>query len=358
MENSNETIDVASTMSQVNNEKNMNGKGKAAIWLVIGALAVFIIIAFLPSRHEKAAEPATPQVTQKENHTQEMQANMATLHKDSVVTKPQETAFQAPAETTPVSSELLARQNAPTSMYSATITQSAAAADSTGNNASRTFAGHSAFDQFGNQNTVSASVSAQRVEHPQYSIVSGEFMHAVLETAINSDLPGMVRAIISKPVYGYTGETPLIPAGSRLIGQYSSTVLQGQNRVFVIWNRVILPNGVSAELNSPGVDPLGVAGQGADSVNTHFFARFGQASLLSIIGAGVANYGVHPQDQYNSSASYRAAMSQSFQQSAQQSLQNSIQMQPTITINQGAEINVFVSRDIDFYSVLAQARTA
>ncbi len=221
---------------------------------------------------------------------------------------------------------------------------------------SATFAGQSTFDQFGNQNTGASTVFATRVAHPSYSIVSGEFLHAVLETAIQSDLPGMVRAIISKPVYAYTGDTALIPAGSRLIGQYSSTVLQGQNRVFVIWNRVILPNGVSAQLNSPGVDPLGVAGQGADNVNTHFFARFGEASLLSIMGAAAANYGVHPEDQYNSSASYRMAMSQSFQQSAQQSLENSLPMQPTITIHQGAEINVFVARDIDFYPVFSESK--
>jgi type IV secretion system protein VirB10 len=109
---------------------------------------------------------------------------------------------------------------------------------------------------------------------------------------------------------------------------------------------------VSAQINSPGTDQLGMAGQLADDVNTHFFARFGEASLLSIIGAGAANAGVSTTDQYNSAAQYRMAIAQSFQQSADTSLQNTIQTKPTLTVDQGAAINVFVAHDIDFYSVM------
>jgi type IV secretion system protein VirB10 len=217
---------------------------------------------------------------------------------------------------------------------------------------SATFAGQGVNTAFGNQSMSTTSVIAKKIAHPEYTIASGEFLHAVLETAIDSDLPGEIRAVVSQPVYAYIGETPLIPAGSRLIGQYSSSVMQGQNRVFVVWNRVILPNGVSAQINSPGTDQLGISGQGADDVYTHFFARFGEASLLSIIGAGAATGGVNNGDQYNSAAQYRMAISQSFQQSANNSLQGTLATQPTLSIDQGASINVFVAHDIDFYSVM------
>lgn len=254
------------------------------------------------------------------------------------------------------SKQYLARQNAPTNMFSADSAGLPAAntqASQVKNDAVQaTLAGHNPYADFANQAIMTTAVSAQKIAHPRYTIASGEFLHAVLETAIQSDLPGQIRAVVSQPVYAYVGEMPLIPAGSRLIGQYSSAVAQGQNRVFVIWNRVILPNGVTAQLNSPGVDAIGQSGQGADNVNTHFFTRFGQAALLSIIGAGVANTGVNSQDQYNSAAQYRMAIAQSFQQSANASLQNSLPTRPTLSIHQGAAINVFVAHDIDFYAVM------
>lgn len=129
-------------------------------------------------------------------------------------------------------------------------------------------------------------------------------------------------------------------------------MIQGQNRVMIIWNRIILPNGIAIQLDSPGTDVLGRSGQGADSLNTYFFARFGESVLLSLIGAGSANVGVNNQDQNNSTAQYRAAIAQSFQQSAQQSLQGSVAMRPTLQVYQGTAIHVFVARDLSFYKVL------
>ena len=120
----------------------------------------------------------------------------------------------------------------------------------------------------------------------------------------------------------------------------------------VVWNRVVLPNGIAVQLNSPGTDALGRAGQGANSVNTHFFARFGESALLSLIGAGAAMVGVHNNNQYNSAAQYRTAIAESFHQSAQQALQNTLPMKPTIHVYQGTKINVFVAHDLSFYQVL------
>jgi len=42
----------------------------------------------------------------------------------------------------------------------------------------------------------------------------------VLETAINSDLPGYTRAIVSRDIRSFDGTNILVPRGSRLIGQY------------------------------------------------------------------------------------------------------------------------------------------
>lgn len=271
-------------------------------------------------------------------------------------------SYSRMAFTTPKvnSKEYLARQNAPTSMYeNSNVGQSQIASYQSNSNSpqSVTLAGQGANAQFANSSVSTSTVSAKAIAHPETTLASGEFLHGVLETAINSDLPGMVRAVVSTPAYSYTGEDVIIPAGSRLIGQYSSSIVQGQNRVMVIWNRIILPDGTTAQLNSPGTDSLGQAGQGANKVNNHFMARFGESALLSLIGAGAANAGVNSNDEYNSAAQYRSAISQSFQQSAQQSLQGSLPIKPTLHIYQGAKINVFVAHDVSFYGVLKGSST-
>jgi len=189
------------------------------------------------------------------------------------------------------------------------------------------------------------------VPHPEYTIVSGEMLHATLNVAMNSDLPGMVTATVTSPAYAYTGSLELIPKGSRLIGQYSSAILQGQSCIFIMWNRVVLPDGVSVDINSPDTDQIGEAGEPADYINRHFWSRFGESVLLSILSAAVSNVDVQANDQYNSAQSYRIAVADSLQQSAEGTLQQTISMKPTLVRYQGATINVFIAHDLSFYNL-------
>mgnify|MGYP006000017115 CR=1 FL=1 len=94
----------------------------------------------------------------------------------------------------------------------------------------------SSYAKFGNQAYTPAVIKATRGANLKSTVMSGEFIHATLETAINSDLPGMVRAIVSRRVYGFVGHRVLIPRGSRLIGQYSSQTRRGINRVMCLLN--------------------------------------------------------------------------------------------------------------------------
>ncbi len=202
-------------------------------------------------------------------------------------------------------------------------------------------------------NTGVETAAATRIAHTDFTVTQGTLISGALQTAINSDLPGMVKANVSEDVYATSGERVLIPAGSTLIGKYSAGISMGQERVFVVWTRLIRPDGIDIMLGSPGTDSLGQAGLGADNLDTHFIQRFGEASLLSIIGAGAATAGVSSGDQFNSAAAYRAGIANSFQQSAAASLGNSINIKPTIHVWQGARISVFVNRDLSFYNALA-----
>ncbi len=210
--------------------------------------------------------------------------------------------------------------------------------------------------QFMNQVSAQASETtiATAIGPLNKIIAEGNFIHAILEPATNSDLPGYLRASVSEPAYSEDGSQVLVPRGSRLIGQYKSGMMQGQSRIFIVWTRLITPEGISVQLGSPGIDSLGVAGMGADEIDRHFWQRFGTASLLSLIGAGAANVGVNGQDQNNSAASYREAIANSFAQTAEQTLQQEIMIAPTLKSYQGKPIMVFVAHDLNFQHAMQQ----
>ena len=87
-------------------------------------------------------------------------------------------------------------------------------------------------------------------------------IRGVLETGIQSDLPGNVRASVSEDVYSFDGRRVLIPKGTMLTGEYRSGVVRGQSRVLIIWTRMLRADGVSLMLGSYGTDNLGRSGLG------------------------------------------------------------------------------------------------
>ncbi|MBL4867312.1 MAG: type IV secretion system protein VirB10 [Pseudomonadales bacterium] len=181
----------------------------------------------------------------------------------------------------------------------------------------------------------------------EYTVTEGKMIPIVLETAIDSQLPGRVRGVVTKDVYGFRGNIPLIPRGSRVNGEYNSAVVRGQGRVFVVWNRLLTPEGIDINIGSAGADNLGRSGY-KGMVNTHFWNRFGTSILLSIVGAGTATVGVEGSDGNNSASSYRQAISDSFQLSSVHALQNNISIADSIHKDQGERVMVFVAQDLDF----------
>jgi len=184
---------------------------------------------------------------------------------------------------------------------------------------------------------------ATAMRNPSYMVPQGAVIPGVLETAINSDLPGYTRAVVSRDVLSFDGRQVLIPRGSRLIGQYKSAVALGQTRAFIIWTRAIRPDGVSIMIGSPGTDALGRGGLDGE-VDRHFFRRFSGSILLSVLNAGVAALGSQPSTQISIGSPGAAAGL------AGSALQGE-NIPPTIKVKQGEAIRIFVARDLDFSGV-------
>ena len=174
-------------------------------------------------------------------------------------------------------------------------------------------------------------------------IPQGAVIPAVMETAINSDLPGLARAMVTRDVKSFDGSTVLIPRGSRVIGQYKSGLALGASRVFVIWTRVIRPDGVSVQIGSPAADPLGRGGL-EGKVDRHFFTRFGGSILTSVLSAGVAAVS-------NSRANSQIYIGSMSEAANLANAAKGTNTSPTIRTPQGAPVTIFVARDLDFSGV-------
>lgn len=180
---------------------------------------------------------------------------------------------------------------------------------------------------------------ATRMKNPGQTVSQGTLIPAVLETAINSDLPGYVRAVVSSDVRSFDGSRILVPRSSRLIGQYKSGVANGQTRAYVMWTRLIRPDGVSVALSSPAVDAIGQTGL-TGTVDSHFMKRFGSSLLLSIVGTAST---------LGSGGS--ALIVSGGQSAASVAAQQNGAIPPTIKVRQGQPIRVFTAKDLDFSSV-------
>ena len=180
------------------------------------------------------------------------------------------------------------------------------------------------------------TATARRDFDPATTVTQGTMIPAILETAINTDVPGYVRAVVSQDVRSHDGARVLIPRSSRLVGQYQSGLQAGQRRAYVIWQRVIRPDGVSVSLQSPATSFDGTAGLQGE-VDNHFFSRFGSAMLLSVIGGltTVASGGA-------------GLILGGGQSAANTALQQDGQRSPTIRVRMGEPIRVYTARDLDF----------
>lgn len=202
----------------------------------------------------------------------------------------------------------------------------------------------------------SPTVNAGRLMVPagDYVIDAGSTIAAALITGLSSDLPGQVVAQVTENVYdSVTGQTLLIPQGTRLLGDYDARVSFGQSRALVVWTRMILPDGRSIALDRMvGTDPSGQSGF-ADRVHTHTgkLVVAGILSTLFGVGANVATGGGGS----NGDIAYaiRESAGRSVESAGDKIVERQLDVQPTITIRPGARVRVLVGRDL----VLAPWRT-
>jgi type IV secretion system protein VirB10 len=154
----------------------------------------------------------------------------------------------------------------------------------------------------------------------------------------------MVTAQVTERVYDSpTGRILLIPQGARLVGSYDSVVAFGQKRALVVWQRIIMPDGSSLQLdNMPATDPSGYAGL-EDKVDFHTWQLIKGVALSTLLGVGA-------QLQFSGESdlvqAFRESSQQNVSRAGDQLTSRNLQVQPTITIRPGAPVRLVVHKDV------------
>ena len=196
-----------------------------------------------------------------------------------------------------------------------------------------------------------------------YEIKQGTIIPGVMITGINSDLPGRIVGQVSQNVYDTSsGAHMLIPQGTRIFGRYDSSITYGQNRVLIVWTRLIFPDGTALNIaNMAGSDQAGQSGLN-DKTNRHLVSMYGQAILLSAIGGGIDSLtagiaddqtinpltgqpNVLTRDQRVEQA-IREEFGDNLNRVTSKVLDRGLDRQPTITIRPGKPFVILVDQDI------------
>lgn len=179
-----------------------------------------------------------------------------------------------------------------------------------------------------------------------FELQAGQVIPAALVTALNSDLPGRVVAQVTAPVYdSVTGEALLIPQGARLIGAYSNGVRYGDRRIMLVWNRLILPNGWSLNLqNMDATDSEGAAGL-SDRTDNHWGRLAGAVALSSVISVAAKETEDKRKDS-SFSQSLGDAAAQEAARTGARIVDRELSVRPTLKVRAGAPVRVLVGRDI------------
>ncbi|PBB80131.1 conjugal transfer protein TrbI [Mesorhizobium sp. WSM3879] len=178
-----------------------------------------------------------------------------------------------------------------------------------------------------------------------HQLMAGSVIAASLITGINSDLPGLVVAQVTENVEDtVTGSTLLIPQGSRLIGTYDSVVAFGQKRALLVWQRIVMPDGSSIEIdNLPATDTAGYAGL-EDQVDFHTWQLIKGVALATLLGVGTElSFGESESDLVKA---IRESTQQNVSQAGQRITEKNLNIQPTIIVRPGWPLRVIVHKDL------------
>jgi type IV secretion system protein VirB10 len=181
------------------------------------------------------------------------------------------------------------------------------------------------------------------------SIWIGVIIPAVLETGINTSLPGELIARVTENIYdSRTGKSLLIPQGTLLFARYNSSISYSQNRVQIAWDTLIRPDGYQVDLGGMnGVDARGLSGQDAQ-YHENWFDYLKAAGLITMFSLANAKMTETAAEYATDETASAIAQSNSefVNQTGSSIISRAASVQPTLTVDNGTQVNIMLNKTI------------
>jgi type IV secretion system protein VirB10 len=173
----------------------------------------------------------------------------------------------------------------------------------------------------------------------KYRIREGTWIPCTEMLRIDGSFASDINCLVAIPIYSVSGSRLLIPQGTLALGHVHAVSSQNQQRLFVVFDRFIMPDGFTVTYeNAAGLDQIGQTGL-RDKVNHHYIQMFGASVALAAIG-GLAQIGNYGNANITAGSQYRSGLTQGLSESSIQILDRFSNVLPTFTIREGARNNI------------------
>ncbi len=179
----------------------------------------------------------------------------------------------------------------------------------------------------------------------KYVLFEGTVIDALLVNRLNGSFAGPVTCMVTSNVYSQDRQHLLIPAGSKVFGEAKRVNTFGQSRLAVTFDRLLMPDGYSVNLDQF----TGLGQQGATAlkgkVNNHYAKIFGASLALGILG-GAAELGTGGVLTAGGSDLIRQGFGISMATSGERVMDRFLNQMPTVTIPEGTRVKIYLSNDL------------
>lgn len=181
-----------------------------------------------------------------------------------------------------------------------------------------------------------------------FELKAGTLVPALLLTGVDTSRPGPVVAATTQNLYDtVAGRHLLAPQGSRLIGRHEGESAYGDRRAFIVWERLILPNGKSLVLEAePGVDARGAVG-----VQGRVDRRLGALVIGTLFAGAVTTLGQMARDEggrgggsFLGDAGDAAAIEGA--RVGGRLIDRELEVRPVMRVRAGERVQVMITRDL------------
>jgi type IV secretion system protein TrbI len=189
------------------------------------------------------------------------------------------------------------------------------------------------------------STELNQAEGKAYRLFEGTVIETVLTNRLDGSFSGPLNCMVTTALHSHDGRKLLIPQGSRVLGEVRKVETFGQQRLAVMFHRLIMPDGYALDLDAfQGLNQIGETGL-VDQINHHYLQVFGVSLAIgAIAGLSQANtrYG------FDASAidAYRQGVGSSLSQSSLRILDRYLNVLPTFTIREGHRVKVYLTEDL------------